>query len=232
MDDKKFHTTNATGLLPTYLVTEAVRTSDGFITPSWRTSVMDRQIALHNALAEEFDDEPSFEGVATQESAPGFGGVTQPADYSAIGLATQKNRLIRALTSAFRHSNVFSWVNFLGGQEETLIEYAYRNRAGTGGPDVFRADLTAGQEIMYGIVGGFDYRGAMPLHFIASTPSYDYGNARAIFDDSIENRTTHLAWVSSDTRVPWQSIVDLLRVERGRIHTACPTNYYGACNSQ
>ncbi len=232
IDDKKFATTNPDGLVPAYLSSDAVPSNNGFVAATWRANVMDRYIALLDAIAKQFDDEPYFEGVATQESVPSFGGVDAPADYSAGALATQRKRFVTAATQSYKHTNVFSMVNFLGGFEADVIAQAYDSRAGTGGPDVLRKNMTTGQEVMYGVSGGVDYRGKMPIHFVASTPTFDYGDARAVYDDSFKNKTTHLAWVSTDSTVSWNSILSVLSAEGGRIYSNCPTNYNGACDTK
>src|SRR5690606_35466051 len=103
----------------------------------WDPAVTDRLIALYQALAEEFDKDPYFEGVMLIRETATNGEVFDNS-YSQQAYVKQLKRLAKAGGEAFRRSNVIMSVNWPGDQAtvDELISYNAEVGVGQGGPDV------------------------------------------------------------------------------------------------
>jgi hypothetical protein len=160
-------------VVPQYLMSGAgynggqVDMASGTVARIWEAPVMDRLIALHQALAARYDSDPNVEGISTDETAIGFGGAYKaPSSYSGDTLLTQLERYIAANRSAWSHSNVFAENNYLGSnsQMEEFIKFCQANRAIIGGPDVVPGRALQADQIMRGELGsGTDYRGTIAI---------------------------------------------------------------------
>ncbi len=112
----------------------------GFTAVRWSPLMLARMNALIVALGNRFDANPNFEGIATQESAPGM----ETADRIDTGYTPEKYRdaLISCLTSATQsmpHSRVFWSMNFLPDGQSYLSDIASAVQSlgvVMGGPDV------------------------------------------------------------------------------------------------
>jgi len=91
----------------------------------WDPVLIDRQVALCKALAKSFDDNPFFEGIAFQESAPSISRAER--DKSGYTPELMRDGLIRLLTEsrqAFPRSRVLWYQNFLPQNNGYLYDVA------------------------------------------------------------------------------------------------------------
>lgn len=150
----------------TYGITEAIA-GLGWIARTWRPSVNGRLIALHQAIAERYDDNPAFYGVQTEETAvnlsDGMDGFTVASYQSAL------MDQFDAYSEAFVRSQVRCSTNYFnpGGSQgdingQALLARAALRGVGCGGPDVLPKEVVAANRIYSGYTGGVDYRGAGP----------------------------------------------------------------------
>lgn len=126
--------------LPGYLSEFALPNLRGFTAKRWDPVVIERLIAVSQALATNFDAHPNFEGVALQESAL----MISPAVQDQNGYTPEKYRdaLIKILnesSKAFARSHVFWYMNHLEGNEGYLADVAKAivpAHVIMGGPDI------------------------------------------------------------------------------------------------
>jgi hypothetical protein len=112
--------TNDASSLPTYLRQDAAYGSSptagnygwwhypngGYCAAIYRQAVMDRFIALMQAVGEHFDGEPNFEAIMIQEDAWMSQRFNQAPDYSTAAFTKQLKRLLTSMTAAFPHTSV------------------------------------------------------------------------------------------------------------------------------
>lgn len=180
---------------PSYLWTAAYEggvtitpNEDRCVAMLWKPAVMDRFIALMNAIAAEFEREPYFEGVAISETAVGTQGTVvqqQPGvdtqwtvGYSCSAFLTQLKRVIDSSVKSFPRTNKILYYNFIPAcaqsEEVELMAYMADKGIMMGGPDLFPQNIpavqpnpgtirerTTGQRIYIGEIGGTDYRRIM-----------------------------------------------------------------------
>lgn len=245
--DRRFGS-GSEGIVPEYLLTEPqygggiAKTSQGHSARIWDAAVMDREIALYQALGRRFDYDPYVEGITGEETAMGFGSA-RPQDFTNAALATQLNRWIVAVRTAWPHTNVFLYSNYLSGHLEGLIAACARNRCGAGGPDIFPppGNGTEGDKILAGASADVDYRGRMPIAYAVQTP--ELGGKRGtftpeqLFDHAYQTlRVNYVFWI----RNTWQGgaeqkwstgILPYLRSINGKIHTECPSSLQSSCRA-
>jgi hypothetical protein len=85
-----------------------------YVAALYRPAVMDRFIALVNALAAKYDNEPYFEGFMIQENSWMVGAWSKAPDYSESANIAQLERMLSASTKAFAHTSVImqnTWSN-------------------------------------------------------------------------------------------------------------------------
>jgi hypothetical protein len=118
--------------------------STGLYAPAlYYAPVMDRFIALVQALGQHLDNDPYFEAVFFQENSTIVGAATSwaPRDphYSDDAFLTQSERLLTAATAAFPHTSVIMGNSWLFGQSATvaLQEWMLPHRIATGSADSF-----------------------------------------------------------------------------------------------
>jgi hypothetical protein len=186
--DKTFNRTR--NPLPGYLSAYTLPNLRGVTAKRWDPVVIERLLALSQALAKEFDNHPNFEGIAFQESAL----MISPAIQRQEGYTPEKYRdaLIQILTEssrAFHQSWVFWYMNHLEGNEGYLGEIAQalvHSRVVMGGPDIlpFRRRLQATYQLYE------RFNGQLKLFCSAQEDSYRHdrndsrtmGNAAATRD--------------------------------------------------
>jgi hypothetical protein len=189
--DRDFSGNTPDGVLPPYLATEpngdggylVKGNSTGIVARVWVQAIMDREIALHNALAARFNNEVLVEGMNSEECTPGIspGGATTPPSYSSSAMITQWKRFIDAAAANWTKTNVFIFCNSLNAAAgpHQLIEYAYQKKLGMGGPDVLPPphEGTPGDRVFRAepkFVGEFtpirDYRTLMPAYNEVQSP--------------------------------------------------------------
>lgn len=128
----------------------------------------DRRIALHKAIAAEFDSEPMFDGVSTVETATH---ASQAADFSEVNYLTELKRLVTALRAAYKTTNVFFKCNHAFQQNVAMVQeleqHMADNRMVLSGPDIAPDDWLNGfggslfQDVYRGTFGTKDFRGLM-----------------------------------------------------------------------
>ncbi|MGZ5567196.1 MAG: hypothetical protein ACXWKG_09300 [Limisphaerales bacterium] len=126
--------------LPQYLAQYALPNLRGYTAKRWDPVVVARIIALSQALAKEFDNNPAFEGIAFQESAL----MLSPSTLNRNGYTPEKYRdaLIQILSAAsrsFSQSQVFWYMNHLEQNSAYLADVAEALAPGKivmGGPDI------------------------------------------------------------------------------------------------
>jgi hypothetical protein len=233
-------------IVPEYLLTDSqygggiVKTRAGQSARIWDAAVMDREIALYQALGRRFDEDPHVEGITGGETAMGFGSA-RPPDFTTDALATQLNRWIGSVRAAWPHTNVFLVSNFLSGHLKDLIGECARNRCGAGGPDVLPppSNGTDGDKILTGASSDVDYRGRMPIAYAVQSP--ELGGTKGtftpaqLFDHAYKTlHANYIFW----TRNTWEGgaeqkwttgILPYLRSIDGKIHTECPSGWQNSC---
>jgi hypothetical protein len=216
--------------------------ANGVVARLWEAPVMDRLIALHQALAARYDAEPLVEGLSTSETAIGFSSeYPAPSTFSTGALLEQLERLIAASRSAWSHSNVFADTNYLGhdAQMEAFIVYCLSQQAVIGGPDVVPDRALQSDQIMRGELGAaMDYRGAVAIKAEVQAselglhwnfmPSALYAQAYTI------NRSNYILWDRNDyygdANQKWTTgILPFIRSVNGQTVTSCPTSFHGRC---
>lgn len=122
-------------VLPPYLSEyELSLDGRGFSPVRWHPVVIERWVALGQALGERFDSHPNFEGIAIQESSLEI----PEAGYRTFGYTAEKYRdalitLLTGLQAALPHSHVFWYSNFLPNNDGYLSQIA----AAMEGPGIF-----------------------------------------------------------------------------------------------
>lgn len=251
--DRVFNSTNYSSRLPAYLNSMGcihVNSSSPtrVLVKLWRADCMDRRIALENALAAEFDDEPYFEGITNEEVAPGINPGTSGADYtSRAELATQLKRLWTAMESAWQHTNRFAYINSLSGEVSGLLNHARDHGISMGGPDTLPSphNGTPGDRTYRGTQsdGGYsaeDFRGTMSVGYAVQVTQLGgkegtYTPAQLAEHCADVMECNHLFWVRapSSSTINWAShILPYLEGTPEPMIATCPANYPSCDTSQ
>ena len=236
--DRGFNTSRSSGIVPSYLMSSAynggvVRTRTGYAARLWEPAVMTRLIALQTAIGHRYDDEPRFEGLATEETTLSLS-QPFPAGYSHAALTEQYKRLVTAVRAAAPRSNFFLYTNWIGSATlmDDLMQTLVLTRGAAGGSNIFPGDKTLGQEVWSGVHGA-DYRWLLAL-----SSSVEGGELASFTPQQIGNwaynelRLNHVFWVrntwAGDASRRWSTgILPYLRT-RPPIRTRCPDSY-GVC---
>jgi hypothetical protein len=126
---------------PPYLDAYAVRNKGGgYTVVRWDPVVMTRFNALISAIGKQFDSSPGLEGLATQETAPGYGYKVEKA----YGYTPEKYRdmyinLLTTASKAFPTSRIFWFMNFFPIKQQYIATVATAVAplgVFMGGPDV------------------------------------------------------------------------------------------------
>ena len=192
---RKFGTSSQSGIVPDYIRnidgpdTGLFPTSGGFAAKIWDSRIMDRLIALWEAMALVFDAEPKFEMISPSETAQGNG--TAGTGYTAAKFVTQNLRLMVAGRAAWPKTNLRYMGNFLtsgsNAQAITLMEGVKNNQWTIGGPDIFGGSFTTFQQIFRGTIGGHDYRGEVGSAFQIEVTSLQTSTLQALYDRGIDD---------------------------------------------
>jgi hypothetical protein len=248
--DREFHTDEATGSVPDYLLTDpqynggVARSNTGYVARLWDPVVMDRVIALYRALAKRFNREPYFEGITTAETSLSINLETPPPGYSREALAGQFKRLMTESRKAWPNTNVFFFTNYLVGELEGLISHAHETRIGVGGPDVTPRAPSYGARIIMGIDGGVRYVGKLPIAFAVQSPELcgkeGCNLPRDLYAHAVNDLgANYIFWLrfgtNKDTpteKYSWrEGMLPVIRASGGKTNPACPGNFRGACAS-
>jgi hypothetical protein len=239
--DRRFSTRRSLNMLPDYLLEDPVfnggfvRSSTGFAARIWERPVMDRLIALYQAIGERYDSEPLFEGAFTEESTLSFHAPNIPEGYSNELLVAQYLRFLPAVKPTMPTSNLFFNANWIGSPilMSQLVQAIHDAGVGGGGSNVIPGRLTQGQQVLTGVYGA-DYRLQLPI-----ANGVERADLRAGFTpeqialyayDTL--RTHYLFWMRNDVdgapEQQWSTgILPYLRTQPP-IQTRCP-NIYGIC---
>lgn len=219
----------------------------------WRPEVMERLIALDWAMALTFDQEPLFEGVRYEEITPGMtpGATGVPKDFTVPNMVREWKRLAVESKRHWKRTNVFFNTNSLGGVSGPLeiIEAAWREGVGVGGPDVIppgandyqlhgdrviaRNPSAAKKDKASQFVR--DYRGEIPIAYSVQTPELG-GKEGTFYPQQLadyalgQQRATHMSWVvaPSTVKVNWRNhILPYLSANPRPTVQSCPKRYVG-----
>jgi hypothetical protein len=117
-----------------------LRGSRGYVANRWDPVVIERLVRLVDALGEQFDCHPNFEGIAFQESALSLDQATlSEAGYTPEKYRDALIRLLRAADDSVPRSRVFWYMNFLPGNQGYLDDIAasvLSTGVVMGGPDI------------------------------------------------------------------------------------------------
>ena len=179
--------------------------SNGNLARIWDPAVTDRLIALYEAMAREFDDDPYFEGVMLiRETATN--GEIRDDSYSESAYLSQLKRLAEGGAAAFARSNVVMPVNWLGNQKnvDDLIEFNAALGLGQGGPDVLPDGLSSHRVPAYntleGLSTGVEYRERMPILYSVEPTQLGGSLCKSCLPQDIHEfaetrlNATHLFW--------------------------------------
>jgi hypothetical protein len=243
--DRGFKTDKPDAFVPQYLLSEpeylggAVKTKTGYGVRAWDSTVMDREIALFEALGRRFDAEPFVEAIGGEETAPAFGS-QRPPDFDAQRLARELQRWITAVRAAWPHTTVLLYSNWLPKGLKDVMETCARNRCALGGPDLLPPPDkgTDGDRILKGAAGGEDYRGRVPVAYAVQPASlglkHSYTPAELFGYAYDELHANYIFWTRNSAyggpAQRWDSgILPFLRSIDGKIHTECPPSYANTC---
>lgn len=239
-------------VVPAYLESEAAYNGGlapmfkGFAARIWEQPTMDRLIALYQALGKEFDANPYFEAVLTDETALGFPENT-PATFSHEAYATQFKRLVLGARKAFPHTNIIAQTNFMGRSPEDLaafIKYCVDNQVGIGGPDIMHPPHAPLQNyrVIMGQIDGTDYRGKTPIGFsqevlVHKSVSFTPTNVHDYAFNDLGANYVFWAWHTDGTAEQnWKTgVLPFLRglktlTSSNANASSCPSNLKGRCD--
>ena len=224
--------------------------ANGVVARIWEQPVMDRKIALYQALANRYEKDPYVEGLQFSETAISFSSThPAPAGFTNAALLVQFKRLNAAVRAAWPSTNIFMSTNYLGSdsQMEDLIQDCMDHRVIVGGPDTWTREWIVsgkraiqGDQIMRGEKGsGTDYRKLGGIKgeiqttelggYIATfTPTELYDTAYNI------NKSHYIFWDRNDyyggAAQMWTTgILPLIRSIGGKTYTTCPTSFIEGC---
>jgi hypothetical protein len=240
--ERRFNTSSQLRIVPDYLRYDPlykgglVQTSTGYAARLWEPLVMNRLIALYQAIGKRYDTEARFEGVASEETTLSL--ASFPAGYSHAALKDQYCRLANAVRAAMPSTNFFLYTNWIGSADlmSSLIQDLTVPAVAASGPDVIPDAMTLGQKVWTGVYGA-DYRGTLALASSVETGELG-GNLGDYTPQQINDFAyntlylSHIFWIrntwAGDSSQRWHTgILPFLRTKppfRGR----CPSSY-GVC---
>lgn len=241
--DRAFSTNSRDRIVPDYLLSESqynggvVKTKNGFAPRLWEKPVMDRLIALYQALGTRYDADNVFEGLQSGETTLGFNG-SKPSGYSVTALAQQYKRFAAEARKTMPRTNLFFATNWLGPDEvmSSLVQSFIGPATGVGGPNTQPGNPTQGQSVWIGKMGA-DFRGILAIS--SSVESTELGGShgdftpKQIYDFAYNTlRVSHLFWSrntwNGDQGQQWKSgILPFLRANPPT-RSGCPSSY-GLC---
>jgi hypothetical protein len=243
--DRRFNTSSPDGIVPSYLRSNywdggVARSKTGYVARLWDPRIMQREIALFQALGKRYDSHPLLEGFATEETALGLR-APYPDGYSTATLEAQYERFAKAVHPTILHTNLFIYTNWLGGDATMtrLLQALIVPQVAAGGPDIVPNDPTQAQQIYSGMKGS-DFRGVLPLAGSAEAAELG-GNGPGFTPQQIHAYAAsvlHLNYVfwarntwAGTASQQWKTGILPFLKTAPPVHTACPTSY-GVCNSR
>jgi hypothetical protein len=102
----------------------------GYCAAVYRQAVMDRYIALMEAVGAHFDGEPNFEGIMIQEDAWMSQRLNKAPDFSEDAFTQQLKRLLTSMTAAFPHTSVVMQATWNGSKTNStdFVHWMIANR--------------------------------------------------------------------------------------------------------
>lgn len=192
VEDKTFDGTVPT---PGYLQDgeHTLRGPRGSVAARWNPLVVDRFTQLIAAIGARFDCDPSFEGIALQETALSLDpGTLRTAGYSAEKYRDSLIRILRGAAAGVPRSRVFWYMNFLPGNQGYLDDIALAV-VGTGvvmgGPDILPENSALAQRV-YPIYRRF--HGRLPLFGSMQHDSYRHPRGAVGPDAAAKSRPDDL----------------------------------------
>ena len=237
-----FSSTDGTGIVPDYMLNNpeynggVVQTTAGYKAKLWESAVMDRLVAVYDALGRRYDAMPNFEGVIVAETA--FGGL--PEGYTATAWIEQLKRAIPTIVSAWPKTNVIVFNNFIQAstteQFVDFVSFLHSSRVSIGGPDVLPPPHAGskGERIYRGEIDGLDRRGKMPAAFAVQTPELGGKEGsftpQQLYDMCVKtNQCGHIFWIRNNymggAAQQWDTgILPFIR-QNPRTVDSCPSRY-------
>jgi hypothetical protein len=130
-----------------YLATgDYKQTNSGYVADFWNAGTMDKLIAVHNAIIDEYSNEPYLEGMHTMESSISWGG-SPPSGFTNAKLLTEFKRYCTEFRNATSKLAFFCGGNYLGSNTQAyeLISHCRDKKVVIGGPDTWGAQWIASQ---------------------------------------------------------------------------------------
>ncbi len=235
-----------TEMFPPYLRTGSnaacALTTSGNTIRLWNSFVRNRIIALYEAMAARWDDDPFFEGIyLIRETAKNGSLVDSDPEFSDDNYIDGLKIIATGADNAFVKSNAVMSANFAGGNTRlaTLMDHLNTLDIGFGGPDVFPTGICTNRsadadEVFVGSEGT-DYRGAIPS--LRSMESGDMNGGlgtctpQQIRDHANDElHASHLFWTHSnniDATRNWDTgVLPLINDTANDLtHIQAPTNY-------
>jgi len=147
-----------------------------YVAALYRPAVMNRMIALVQAMGAHYDNDPYFEGLMFQEDAWMVSSWSVAPDYSEAAFISQLERLLTASTAAFPHTNVIMENTWAGDPTTTqnFELWMVNNRIAPGTAD------TVGQSAfnMGYSAGGLNWGLQAYLGVVSSGSKYSGGDLR------------------------------------------------------
>lgn len=211
----------------------------------WNQDVMDRFIAMEQAIAARYDTNTTVETF-------GFGAETATASQcSAFGFSNDKylaqlKRCLSASRAAKPHMGIRVQANYFGSDAQMIDLFANckANRVMIGGPDVtnFATRSVTANNIFRGDVGGFDYRQTQGMPWISEIQNYgvsvgiDITSPQKAFQAVVNGpwaqgmNSHYMSWVqsSASSTVTWPVTLAWINAhinDLAALNTVRPTGY-------
>ncbi len=248
----------AAGLLPSYLAS----LSDGgcvIAAPNaagslaitakfWDAAVMDRLIALSQAYAQRYDQNPLFEmfmgnGETAVAAPPGSG-------FTTVAYITQLKRWFDASEKVWLHTQLRLTANYLGTDAQMLDLMTYASANGDaviGGPDpelplpTITRTVQANEIFRAAEGGGKDFRGSVPwvgeVQGLGIGAKYTQTPADIYTYQSNTMHASYLVWYRNNylggpAQMWTTGILPFIQSIQGKVYgAACPTLYAQRCNT-
>lgn len=191
---------------PQYLLSSAygggcIQTGDRAIALVWNPAVMDRKIALVQALANRYNNTAQFEGIVISETATGLTNNEAGTDYNPADFAEQLIRLMPVSRAAFSKKQLLLYINFISGTSggnyfQAILDAARKADYVVGGPDSLYLNESGGREYIDGTRGTTDYRGKIGIQ--VGDQSSGLSNSSYVVSDlikwGIEQKANYFFW--------------------------------------
>lgn len=231
-------------VVPAYLQTAAYdggaydAGTSGIRTKLWVPAVMDRKIALIQALAARYNSSAQFEGIVTCESAQALSNDEGGSGYSPDAFLTQLERLFPAARAAFTRKNLMFFCNYISGTGLSaderfgrLLDAGLASDCIASGPDTrYLEGGTTGAQYQRGELGSTDYRGRMGIGTceqfpgMADTAATAAGVVQWCFTTQ---RANYAFWTHLPSSLNFDPIMAYLAANPNTFVSACPSEFPG-----